>query len=78
MSVVMAPEFHELSVHAQHYQFVNFVVTQRNIHSRPVSGVGCGESSSSVPMEYTIKCQYTCDHYVNVRDTQTDRHCYYH
>jgi hypothetical protein len=46
--------------------------------SQPVSGVGCGESSSTVPMEYTIKCQYTCDHYVNVRDTQTDRHCYYH
>jgi len=31
MSVVLVPEFHELSVHAQHYQFVNFAVTQRNI-----------------------------------------------
>jgi len=31
MSIVLAPEFHELSVHAQHYQFVNFVVTQQNI-----------------------------------------------
>ena len=31
MSVVLAPEFHGLLVHAQHYQFVNFVVTQRNI-----------------------------------------------
>ena len=31
MGVVLAPEFHELSVHAQHYQFANFVVTQRNI-----------------------------------------------
>ena len=31
MSVVLAPDFDELSVHAQHYQFVNFVVTQRNI-----------------------------------------------
>ena len=31
MSVVLAPELHELSVHAQDYQFVNFVVTQRNI-----------------------------------------------
>jgi len=47
-------------------------------YSRPVSGVGCGESSSTVPMEYTIKCQYTCDHYVNVRNTQTDRYSFYH
>ena len=51
-------------------------------HSRPVRGVKCGESSNTVPMEYTIKCQYTFDHYVIVmpthRDTQTDRHCHYH
>jgi len=47
-------------------------------HSRPVGGVECGKSSSTVPMEYTIKCQYTYDHYVNGRDTQTDRHCHYH
>ena len=31
MSAVLAPEFHELLVHTQHYQFVNFEVTQRNI-----------------------------------------------
>ena len=50
--------------------------------SRPVDGVGCGENSNTVPMEYTINCQYTCDHYVIVtpthRDTQTEWHCYCH
>ena len=36
------PEFHELSVHAQHYQFVNFVVTQQNIFISHNLWVGWG------------------------------------
>ena len=41
MNLVLAPEFHELSVHVQHYQFVNFVVTQRNISITHDLWVGC-------------------------------------
>jgi len=42
MSVVLAPEFHELSVHVQYYQFVNFVVTQQNISITHDLWVGWG------------------------------------
>jgi len=42
MSVVLAPEFHELLVHAQHYQFVNFVVNQQNISITHDLRVGWG------------------------------------
>jgi len=83
MSVVLAPEFSWTLGSCATLPVCQFRrhPTKYFHHSRPVSGVGCGESSNTVPMEAHI-CQYTFDHYVIVtpthRDTQTDRHCYYH